>query len=219
MKQKIVFGTLMFCVCILFRVSAQYERILTPLSAEEIAKYKNAGVKMEKQEATGNIQLSTAENKIRYISPDGLLLGQFTYKERQYFMYDEAGKVARALDSLVVATDKFDVFKYSVNYAANGKPQQMVINKDWSTFQWDAAKNELTETLSHDTPAVNVYKYDGQGRLIMSKSFTQSRYLLEKHELNYTKGGLLYTEILVQYNGASKDSIAAYYFYNDKTHV
>jgi YD repeat-containing protein len=197
-----------------FTASAQYPEVLTPLKPEEQKQYQSLHVKMEKREATGNTHMDIAENRVRLFSPEGYLLGQFTYHKRDYFLYNENGQVSRAVDSVMTGDNTYQVHKYSILYGPSGKPMQMVDNKQWSTFTYDAASRTLTQTLSQDSPATIKYTYDASDRLIRTVSLTTENVPLTEEVSNYTKLGRLYSICSIDNSSPVKDSIIIYHFYN-----
>ncbi len=195
-------------------VNAQYEDIRNPLTPEEIALYKKNKVMAELQKIVDN---GTPKNyKARAIDTSGRLLASITFDRKQYYMYDEAGRLIAHLDSVRSTDGKFTVKEYSFSYDDNsGKLNRAITPEGTVNFNFDTRKNILTQAhFAGDTMKLSRYYYDALNRVVLIEGLDQQNKIINKVERAFSSNGTLHREEIVGRYSAGLDSTVIMYVYN-----
>lgn len=197
---------------------AQYDNIRFPQTAEEIALYKKLGVQSELQQLQGeNGELANYAG--RMFNPEGKIMGYKDYTKRQYYLYDDRGRVSSFLDSTFDG-ERFTVKELSFQYDGRGMLAAVNGQEGLSTLTYNEAKKVLVEKTPLDSPATMLYRYTPAGLLTEVSAFDNGGRLLEHDQFNYTTNGLIYNETLVKYGtNGSKDSVLRVYIYDQNKRV
>jgi YD repeat-containing protein len=197
-----------------FIVSAQYNEILTPQSASQMELLKSNKVTLRKN----YILINGGEGNYGFskFDADGRLLVSFEPLHRQYFTYDDKGRVTACMDSLSDGR-RFMKTSYSFTYNADGKLSTVTAGASKSIFQWNDGGSKAVEKITAPNGLVSEkkYTYNSDGKLILIEQTNADGRPVLKHKLLYNQYGDLASEIRSeQFSGGETDSSTAIYSYD-----
>lgn len=189
-------------------LNAQHTTLLNPQNKQQIQKFKEQKVAV--QTTFLEVNGSQAPYAMAKFDSEGRILNNISPKNRQYFSYDANGRLSNFIDS---AHDgrRFWKNEYAFAFDAQGQPANFKLNKQTSTFTYNAAKRELIEV---NGSATTTYRYNEENKI--TEEVTEGGDEPNVHKYMYNKYGDLVMEIIAKNNPNGTDTTRISYAFDSK---
>jgi hypothetical protein len=199
------------------KLQAQYDKLRSPQTKEEIDLLQKNKVMGQTVYLMDKGQKLASEG--RAYDRSGRIIGMILYNKRDYFLYDEQGRLVDFMDS-VLNGENFVAKHYTFAYDSSGKLSFINLPDASVSFSYDKKSRTLTEKLSrNDSVFRTTYTYNKFDKPLDIKCYDVDGKLYKRHSFSYTDNGFLYSERMAVHADNVLDSVVNIYQYDGNNRV